>query len=141
MCIRDRPYDLSLSTNDAFRPVCRYFDRVVRPEQLMSAMLSAFRVLTDPADTGAVCVAMPQDVEGEAYDYPESFFARRVHRIERRPPAREAIQEAAQAIRRSRHPMLICGGGVRYSEAHAQFRQLAQALHIPFGETLSLIHI
>lgn len=131
----EQPYDLSLSTNDAFRPVCRYFDRVVRPEQLMSAMLSAFRVLTDPADTGAVCVAMPQDVEGEAYDYPESFFARRVHRIERRSPAREAIQEAAQAIRRSRHPMLICGGGVRYSEAHAQFRQFAQALHIPFGET------
>ena len=76
-------HDLSLSTNDAFRPVCRYWDRVTRPEQLMSAMLSAMRVLTDPANTGAVCVAMPQDVEGEAYDYPESFFAKRVHRLAR----------------------------------------------------------
>ena len=66
----EQVHDLSLSTNDAFRPVCRYWDRIVRPEQLMSAMMSAFRVLTDPADTGAVCIALPQDVEGEAYDYP-----------------------------------------------------------------------
>ena len=73
----EQTHDLSLSTNDAFRPVCRYFDRINRPEQLMSALLSAFRVLTDPADTGAVCLALPQDVEGEAYDYPASFFARR----------------------------------------------------------------
>ena len=74
----EQTYDLSLSTNDAFRPVCRYWDRIVRPEQLMSALLSAFRVLTDPANTGAVCLAIPQDVEGEAYDYPESFFKKRV---------------------------------------------------------------
>ena len=127
--------DLSLSTNDAFRPVCRYWDRVVRPEQLMSAMISAMRVLTDPANTGAVCVAMPQDVEGEAYDYPETFFAKRVWRLARRAPEEEVIAEAAAVIREARKPLLICGGGVRYSEAHDQFREFAEATSIPFGET------
>ena len=105
--------DLSISTNDAFRPVCRYFDRIVRPEQLMSAMLNAFRVLTDPADTGAVCIALPQDVEGEAYDYPETFFAKHVWQIERRPATEIAIRKAAEVIRGAKKPMLICGGGVR----------------------------
>lgn len=127
--------DLSISTNDAFRPVCRYFDRIVRPEQLMSAMLNAFRVLTDPADTGAVCIALPQDVEGEAYDYPETFFAKRVWQIERRPATEIAIRKAAKVIRGAKKPMLICGGGVRYSEAHAAFKRFAEAYGIPFGET------
>ncbi len=131
----EQTYDLSLSTNDAFRPVCRYWDRVVRPEQLMSAMLSAMRVLTDPANTGAVCVAMPQDVEGEAYDYPESFFARRVHRLARREPEAEVIAEAAEIIKNAKRPMLICGGGVRYSEAHEEFKRFAEAAGIPFAET------
>ena len=131
----EQVHDLSLSTNDAFRPVCRYWDRIVRPEQLMSAMMSAFRVLTDPADTGAVCIAMPQDVEGEAYDYPETFFKKRVWRIERRPATELAIQQAAEVIRASKKPILVCGGGVRYSEAHAEFRAFAEALGIPFGET------
>lgn len=128
-------HDLSISTNDAFRPVCRYFDRINRPEQLMSAMLNAMRALTDPADTGAVCVALPQDVQGEAYDYPESFFLRRVHRIERRPPAAWAIEAAVQAIAAARKPILICGGGVRYSDASEAFRQFAEEFCIPFGET------
>lgn len=128
-------HDMSISTNDAFRPVCRYWDRIVRPEQLMSAMLNAFRVLTDPADTGAVCVAMPQDVEGEAYDYPESFFQKRVWQIERRPATDIAIEKAAAAIRAAKKPMLICGGGVRYSEAHEAFKAFAEKLGIPFGET------
>ena len=131
----EQTYDLSLSTNDAFRPVCRYWDRVVRPEQLMSAMLSAMRVLTDPANTGAVCVAMPQDVEGEAYDYPESFFAKRVHRLARREPEAEVIAEAAEIIKNAKKPMLICGGGVRYSEAHEEFRKFAETTGIPFAET------
>ena len=131
----EQTHDLSISTNDAFRPVCRYFDRIVRPEQLMSAMLNAFRVLTDPADTGAVCIALPQDVEGEAYDYPETFFRKRVWQIERRPATEIAIQKAAEAIRNSKRPMLICGGGVRSSEAHAAFRRFAEAYGIPFGET------
>ncbi|MCQ2437161.1 MAG: 3D-(3,5/4)-trihydroxycyclohexane-1,2-dione acylhydrolase (decyclizing) [Clostridia bacterium] len=131
----EQPHDLSLSTNDAFRPVCRYWDRIVRPEQLMSAMMNAFRVLTDPADTGAVCIALPQDVEGEAYDYPETFFNKRVWRIERRPATDIAIAKAAEIIRNAKKPMLICGGGVRYSEAHDAFKAFAEATGIPFGET------
>ena len=127
--------DLSISTNDAFRAVCRYWDRIVRPEQLMSAMISAFRVLTDPANTGAVCIAIPQDVEGEAYDYPESFFMKRVWRLARRLPETEAIEEAAKIIKAAKKPLLICGGGVRYSEAHAEFKAFAEATGIPFGET------
>ncbi len=131
----EQTHDLSLSTNDAFRPVCRYWDRVVRPEQLMSAMLNAMRALTDPANTGAVCVAMPQDVEGEAYDYPESFFAKRVHRLARREPEAEIIAEAAEIVKNAKRPMLICGGGVRYSEAHEEFKQFAETTGIPFAET------
>ncbi len=131
----EQTHDLSISTNDAFRAVCRYWDRIVRPEQLMSAMISAFRVLTDPANTGAVCIAIPQDVEGEAYDYPESFFQKRVHRLARRQADPEAIEDAAKVIRAAKKPLLICGGGVRYSEAHAEFKAFAEATGIPFGET------
>lgn len=123
------------STNDAFRAVCRYFDRIQRPEQLMSALLNAMRVLTDPADTGAVCLALPQDVEGEAYDYPERFFKKRVYELERRPPAQRAIEAAAASIRMAKKPMLICGGGVRYAEAHEAFLRFAEQHNIPFGET------
>ncbi len=131
----EQTHNLSITTNDAFKAVCRYWDRVVRPEQLMSAMISAFRVLTDPANTGAVCVAMPQDVEGEAYDYPESFFKKRVWRLERRPATEVALADAAEAIRKAKRPMLVCGGGVRYSEAHAEFLHFAETFNIPFGET------
>ncbi len=131
----EQTHDLSITTNDAFRPVCRYFDRIQRPEQLMSAMISAMRVLTDPVNTGAVCIAMPQDVEGEAYDYPESFFQKRVHNLARRPADPEMIAKAAEVISNAKKPMLICGGGVRYSEAHEQFRNFAEATGIPFGET------
>lgn len=126
---------LTTSTNDAFKAVCRYWDRIVRPEQLMSACISAFRTLTDPANTGAVCLAMPQDVEGEAYDYPETFLRKRVWRLERRPATQAALHEAAEAIRAARKPMLVCGGGVRYSEAHEEFRHFAETLGIPFAET------
>lgn len=127
--------ELTISTNDAFRPVCRYWDRIVRPEQIMTAMISAMRVLTDPANTGAVCIALPQDTQAEAYDYPVSFFEKRVHRIERRPPTDYAIAEAAELIKSAKRPILVCGGGVRYSEAHAEFRAFAEAHNIPFGET------
>lgn len=126
---------LATTTNDAFRAVCRYWDRIVRPEQLMSAAISAFRTLTDPANTGAVCLAMPQDVEGEAYDYPVSFFQKRVWRLERRPATEAALKEAAEAIRASKKPMLICGGGVRYAEAHAELRHFVEATGIPFADT------
>ena len=131
----EQTHDLSLSTNDAFRPVCRYWDRITRPEQLMSAMLSAMRVLTDPANTGAVCVCLPQDVEGEAYDYPVEFFKKRVHRLARRAPEQEMLEQAAEVIRSAERPLMICGGGVRYSEAHEEFQKFAEAFGIPFGET------
>lgn len=128
-------YDLSISTNDAFKAVSKYWDRIVRPEQLMSAVINAMRVLTDPADTGAVTLALPQDVEGEAYNYPESFFKKRVHRIERRPATKEMIQDAVALIVRKKKPLLICGGGVRYSEAAEAFKKFAEKFNIPFGET------
>lgn len=133
----EQTQSLSISTNDAFRAVCRYWDRIVRPEQLMTAMISAFRVLTDPANTGAVCIAMPQDVEGEAYDYPVSFLKKRVWRLERRPATVAALKDAAEAIRAAKKPLLICGGGVRYSEAHEEFRAFAEKFGIPFAETQS----
>ena len=131
----EQPHDLSLSTNDAFRPVCRYWDRIVRPAQLMSAMLNAMRVLTDPADTGAACIALPQDVQGEAYDYPESFFQPRVWTLERRPATAAAIKRAAAVLREAKKPLVICGGGVRYSEAHDELQSFCEATGIPFAET------
>ncbi|MGI9898146.1 3D-(3,5/4)-trihydroxycyclohexane-1,2-dione acylhydrolase (decyclizing) [Vibrio natriegens] len=128
-------HDASISTNDCFKPVSRYWDRITRPEQLMSAMVNAMRVLTDPADTGAVTICLPQDVQGEAYDFPEYFFKKRVHRIERRPATNPMIDDAVALIKSKKKPMLICGGGVRYSEAHDAFRQFAERHNIPFGET------
>ena len=126
---------LSITTNDAFKAVSKYWDRINRPEQLMSAMINAMRVLTDPADTGAVTIALPQDVEGEAYDYPVSFFEKRVHRIERRPATKEMLQDAVKAFAGKKKPILICGGGVRYSEAADAFKEFAETFNIPFGET------
>lgn len=128
-------HDASISTNDCFRPVSRYWDRVSRPEQLMSALLNAMRVLTDPADTGAVTLCLPQDVQGEVYDYPASLFVRRVHRIERRPPSDAMLADALALIERKRKPLLVCGGGVRYSEAHGALRRFAERFNIPFAET------
>ena len=125
----------SITTNDAFRPVCKFWDRITRPEQLMATLSQAFRSLTDPAETGAVCVALSQDVEGESYDYPDYFFEKRIHRIRRAAPCREDLQELVEAIRSSRKPMIICGGGVRYSEAGAALEQFCEAFRIPFAET------
>ena len=128
-------HDSSISTNDCFRPVSRYWDRVSRPEQLMSAMINAMRVLTDPADTGAVTVCLPQDVQGEAYDFPDYFFKKRVHRFDRRLATEAALAEAVELIKSKKKPMLICGGGTRYSGAHDAFRAFAEEFNIPFGET------
>ncbi len=128
-------HDLSISTNDAFRPLSRYFERIERPEQLMSAALQAMRVLTDPENTGAVTLALPQDVQAEACDYPDTFLEKRVHAIERRPPPPAAIARAAEAVRASARPLLVCGGGVRYSGAAQALRALAEQCDIPFAET------
>jgi len=127
--------DYSITSNDAFKAVCRYWDRIQRPEQLMSAALNAMRVLTDPADTGAVCLSLPQDVQGEAYDYPNAFFAKRVHVLERRPPSADSIRCAADLIMESSRPMVICGGGVRYSAAGEALADFCSKFGIPFGET------
>ncbi|WP_353855607.1 3D-(3,5/4)-trihydroxycyclohexane-1,2-dione acylhydrolase (decyclizing) [Bacillus sp. Bos-x628] len=131
----EQTYDLSLSTNDAFRAVSKYWDRVTRPEQLMSAMISAMRVLTNQADTGAVTISLPQDVQGEAWDYPLSFFQERIHYLDRRQPSTRSIQEAVKLIRKKKKPFLILGGGVRYSEAADEFLQFAERFNIPFSET------
>ena len=131
----EQTHDLSISTNDAFRPVSKYWDRVSRPEQLMSAMLNAMRVLTNAADTGAVTISLPQDVQGEAWNYPTSFFKKRIHRIERRLPTVESVKDAAALIQSKKKPLLILGGGVRYSEAADAFVKFAETHNIPFAET------
>ncbi|MGH0924352.1 3D-(3,5/4)-trihydroxycyclohexane-1,2-dione acylhydrolase (decyclizing) [Bacillus pacificus] len=131
----EQTHDLSISTNDAFRAVSKYWDRVNRPEQLMTAMIQAMRVLTNPADTGAVTICLPQDVQGEAWDFPSYFFQKRVHRIERRIPTKASLADAVEMIKRKKKPVMICGGGVRYAEAAEELKQFAETFHIPFGET------
>ncbi|PEU04122.1 3D-(3,5/4)-trihydroxycyclohexane-1,2-dione acylhydrolase (decyclizing) [Bacillus cereus] len=131
----EQTHDLSISTNDAFRAVSKYWDRVNRPEQLMTAMIQAMRVLTNPADTGAVTICLPQDVQGEAWDFPSYFFQKRVHRIERRLPTKASLADAVEMIKRKKKPIMICGGGVRYAEAAEELKQFAEAFRIPFGET------
>ncbi|HDX9535306.1 TPA: 3D-(3,5/4)-trihydroxycyclohexane-1,2-dione acylhydrolase (decyclizing) [Bacillus thuringiensis] len=131
----EQTHDLSISTNDAFRAVSKYWDRVNRPEQLMTAMIQAMRVLTNPADTGAVTICLPQDVQGEAWDFPTYFFQKRVHRIERRLPTKASVADAVEMIKKKKKPIMICGGGVRYAEAAEELKQFAEAFRIPFGET------
>lgn len=123
------------TVTDAFKGVCHYFDRISRPEQLMTACLNAMRVLTDPADTGAVCLAMPQDVEGEAYDYPEHFLAKRVWHMDRRPISASQLERATKLIMSAKKPIIVCGGGVRYSEAEKELQEFAEKYNIPIGET------
>ncbi|MES5896640.1 3D-(3,5/4)-trihydroxycyclohexane-1,2-dione acylhydrolase (decyclizing) [Bacillus cereus group sp. RP43] len=131
----EQTHDLSISTNDAFRAVSKYWDRVNRPEQLMTAMIQAMRVLTNPADTGAVTICLPQDVQGEAWDFPSYFFQKRVHRIERRLPTKASLADAVEMIKKKKKPIMICGGGVRYAEAAEELKQFVEAFRIPFGET------
>ena len=131
----EQEYCPSVTTNDAFRPVCKFWDRITRPEQLMSALQQAMRVLTDPAETGAVCVALSQDVEGESYDYPDYFFRKKVHRIRRLAPVQADLDELVALICDSKRPMVICGGGVRYSEAGETLERFCETFQIPFGET------
>ena len=127
--------DYTATANDAFRAVSRYWDRINRPEQLMAASINAFRVLTDPAETGPVTLALPQDVQGEPYDYPAEFLERRVHHIERRLPTQGQLERAVALISSRSKPILICGGGVRYSEAGKELREFCAAFDVPFGET------
>ena len=128
-------YSPLVTTNDAFKAVARYFDRVTRPEQIMSALINAMRVLTDPAHTGAAVIALPQDVQGETYGYPEEFFVKRVHKIIRPLPVKEELEEGLSIIRAAAKPVLIVGGGVRYSEAGEAVKKLCEDANIPFVET------
>jgi 3D-(3,5/4)-trihydroxycyclohexane-1,2-dione acylhydrolase (decyclizing) len=123
------------SVNDAFKPVSRYWDRINRPDQLPSAVVEAMRVLTCPAQTGAVTLALPQDVQSEAWDYPEEMFEKRVWRIARPEPERALVTRAAEAIRAARRPLIIAGGGVIYSEASEELARFASMTGIPVGET------
>jgi 3D-(3,5/4)-trihydroxycyclohexane-1,2-dione acylhydrolase (decyclizing) len=131
----ENPADREVSVNDVFRPVSRYFDRVWRPEQLPAALLGAMRVLTDPVETGAVTVALPQDVQAEAYDWPEELFDRRVWHVARPVPEPAALERALAALRSARRPLLVAGGGVIYSEATETLRRFAEATGIPVAET------
>ena len=131
----EQPYDLGITTNDAFRSVCRYFDRITRPEMIMSALINAMRALTDIANCGAVCISLPQDVQGESFEYPEDFFKERVNRITRPLAVSEEIEEAKESILKSKKPLLICGGGARYSEAGEVLLNFAEKFNIPIAET------
>jgi 3D-(3,5/4)-trihydroxycyclohexane-1,2-dione acylhydrolase (decyclizing) len=131
----EAPSDGTISVNDCFRPVCRFFDRINRPEQLIDAALAAMRVLTDPAETGAVCLALPEDVQTEVVEVPAAFLEDRTWAIYRRPPAPEALARAAELIRGARRPLVVAGGGIVYAEATGALRAFVEATGIPVGET------
>ncbi|MQA07234.1 MAG: 3D-(3,5/4)-trihydroxycyclohexane-1,2-dione acylhydrolase (decyclizing) [Pseudonocardiaceae bacterium] len=131
----ESPHGADVSVNDCLRPVSRYFDRIWRPEALISSAPRAMRVLTDPAETGAVTLALPQDVQAEAYDWPEALFAERVWRVDRPVPDAESIASAAEVIRAARRPLLIAGGGVHYSGAEEALREFVESTGIPVSET------
>ena len=128
-------HTLDISVNDCLKPISRYWDRIYRPEQLIAAVLHAMRVLTSPADTGAVTLCLPQDVQAEAYRYPEELFAKRVWTIPRTPPDRAMLQRAAEWIRRSKTPLIVAGGGCIYSEATEALSEFARSTGIPVAET------
>ena len=133
----EHPISADVSVNDCFRPVSRFFDRISRPEQLLTALPEAMRVLTDPAETGAVTLALPQDIQAHAYDYPAYFFAERVWEVERRVPNPQKISQALKMILAAERPMIIAGGGVLYSEAGADLQAFAEKFGIPVGETMA----
>ena len=131
----EQSYDPSITANDAFRSVSKYWDRIQRPEQLMQSAINAIRVLTDPAETGAVTLCLPQDVQGEAYDFPVSFFKKRVHRIRRTAIDAFDLEQVTELIKGKKKPLVICGGGVRYSDAEKELLAFCEAFNIPFAET------
>jgi len=126
-----------ISVNDCFKPVSRYWDRISRPEQLLTALPEAMSVLTSPAETGAVTLALPQDVQTEAYAYPEAFFRKRVWHVPRNRPDRRALEQAAALIRASKQPLIVAGGGVIYAEATDALKRFVEQTGIPVGETMA----
>ena len=126
-----------ISVNDCFKPVSKYWDRINRPEQIIAALPEAMRVLTSPADTGAVTLSLPQDVQAEAYDFPAAFFEKRIWHIQRSRPDKQALLRAVESIKKARKPLIIAGGGVIYSEATAELKKLVNATGIPVVETFA----
>ncbi|GGW46735.1 3D-(3,5/4)-trihydroxycyclohexane-1,2-dione acylhydrolase (decyclizing) [Streptomyces caelestis] len=131
----EHPVEADVSVNDTLRPVSRYFDRITRPEALIPSALQAMRVLADPAETGAVTLALPQDVQAEAYDWPEEFFAERVWYVRRPAPDPVELTAAVEAIRSAERPLIVAGGGVHHSEAEAALKELVDATGIPVAST------
>ncbi len=131
----EHPVEHDVSASDAFRPVSRYFDRISRPEQLLASLPEAFRVLTDPAETGAATVSLPEDVQSEVYDWPEAFFERRVWRIGRTVPEPEVVARVVDLIRGAERPLIVAGGGAIYSGAEAALDELATRFGIPVSES------
>ena len=126
-----------ISVNDCFKPVSRYWDRLYRPDQLLTALPEVMRVLTSPADTGAVTLALPEDAQTEAYDYPTAFFEKRVWSIRRNRADTRALERAAELIRQAKRPMIVAGGGVIYSDATQTLKELVERTGIPVGETMA----
>ena len=131
----EHPLSHDISVNDSLKPVSRYWDRINRPEQILTSFPEAVRVLTDPAETGAVTIALPQDVQVEAYDFPEDFFGKRVHYISRTLPEVSQLNRAVEMIRISKNPLIIAGGGVIYSEAEEALTRFCATMGIAVGET------
>ncbi|MCW4466384.1 3D-(3,5/4)-trihydroxycyclohexane-1,2-dione acylhydrolase (decyclizing) [Glutamicibacter sp. MNS18] len=131
----EMPHGYDITVNDAFRPLSKYFDRVTRPEQLASALHHGLRVLTDPAETGAVTISLPQDVQAEAFDFPEELFAEREWKIRRPEPEAEDIAAAAAMIRAAKRPLIVAGGGVLYAYATDELAAFTEATGIPVGNT------
>jgi len=133
----ESPLSQDISVNDCFKPVSKYWDRINRPDQILLSLPEAMRVLTSPAETGAVTLALPQDVQAEAYDYPAPFFQKRVWHIQRARPDRATLERAAALIRASKKPLIVAGGGVIYSGATDVLRALVEQAGIPVGETMA----
>lgn len=131
----EHPGSQDASVNDCFKPVSRYWDRINRPEQLLTALPEAMRVLADPAETGAVTIALPEDVQSEAFDCPAHFFEKRVYEVPRHTPTADALAAAAKFIRAAKAPLIVAGGGVHYSEACAILQKFAEATGIPVAVT------
>jgi 3D-(3,5/4)-trihydroxycyclohexane-1,2-dione acylhydrolase (decyclizing) len=129
--------DPTLGVNDAFKPVVRYWDRVLTPAQLLQTLPQAISTMLDPETCGPVFLGLPQDVQGQRYDFPQAFFARRVHRIARPAPELRSLQELAQALRQARRPLIVAGGGVHYGQATAALAAFAQAHGVPVVETIA----
>ncbi|MCY8671615.1 3D-(3,5/4)-trihydroxycyclohexane-1,2-dione acylhydrolase (decyclizing) [Bacillus haynesii] len=131
----EQEYSAAITTNDALKPVSRYWDRITRPEQLMSSLIRAFEVMTDPAKAGPATICISQDVEGEAYDFDESFFKKRVHYIDRKEPSERELKGAAELIKSSKKPLILVGGGAKYSGARDELIAMSEAYNIPLVET------